>query len=234
VLVLAQSDLRLRSGVKVAAGVAAAVMAVPLVLGLLGPDYFLSRNLIPAWVPLATAIAGACALGRPRLLGAGLAAALISIFAIATVDIASTEDLQRPNWRALAHVIGAAPVPRAIVAAGGATVDPLRLYLPGVSWDQRSDRKVRVREIDVVGTFARLTLTTPIGARRTVGVALPALRAPAGTIPVGRVRFQSWIFARFALPAPRVVSVRELAALAFEFFHHTPSKVQVFTQGVRR
>ena len=57
-------ERRARRGAVVAAAIAAFVFIVPLALGLVGQDYFLSRNEIPAFVPVVTVIAAACAAPR--------------------------------------------------------------------------------------------------------------------------------------------------------------------------
>src|SRR5205807_99774 len=70
---------------------------------------------------------------------------------------------QRPDWRAVAHALGPTPVPRAVLAADGTTADPLKLYLPGVSWVQPQRRRVVVDEVDVVGATKRLALSQTSG-----------------------------------------------------------------------
>src|SRR5581483_3453110 len=171
-LVLA-GDSRTRRAAKFAGAVALAVIVVPLVLGLAGPDYFLARNLIPAWIPLAVVLAAACVVPRARIAGIGLATLSIAGFAFATFHIQDTAYLQRPQWREVASAIGDAPVPRAILAAGGATANPLKIYLPHVNWVQPHKRFVQIDEVIVVGTRGRLTLASQgpssTGARALTG-----------------------------------------------------------------
>ena len=119
-----------RRGAAVAGGIAAFVWVAPLVLGVLGHDYFLSRNVIPAVVPLAVVLGAACAAPRARAFGAALAVALIALFVYATIQVQTKSYLERPDWRAVAHALGPATVPRAVLAANGTTATPLKIYLP--------------------------------------------------------------------------------------------------------
>ena len=238
VLLVVGGDRRTRIGATVAGGIAACVWVAPLVLGLLGHDYFLSRNVIPAVVPLAVALGAACAAPRARALGAALAVALIAMFVYATVQVQTKPYLQRPNWQAVARALGPATVPRAILAANGTTATPLKIYLPHVSWVQPQSRRVPVAEIDVVGDIKRLAL-------RPIRIALPNQRPfwytpVASPVPrnvnvrgarlVDRFRVDNWIVARYVLYRERGMSVKQLLALAPRYFRRTPRDMLVFFQ----
>jgi 4-amino-4-deoxy-L-arabinose transferase-like glycosyltransferase len=236
-------DRRTRDAVRVGALVVAFVWVAPLALHYLGQDYFLSRNVMPAVVPLVVAIAAACAAPRARLLGGALAAALLAMFAFAAVRVQSHRYLERPNWEAVARALGSATVPRAIFAADGTTADPLKIYLPHAYWSMPVGRRFRIREIDVVGATKRLGLLT---ARPTegglvlkgalahpVGASVPRSIAPRGARLIARFRVQNWVLARFALRRPIRVSIEQLTALAPRFFRRAPRKLLVFFQSVR-
>jgi len=45
----------------------------------------------------------------------------------ATIQVQTKPYLQRPDWRAVAHALGPATVPRAILAANGQTAIPLMI-----------------------------------------------------------------------------------------------------------
>ena len=247
-------ERRARRGAAVAAAIAAFVFIVPLALGLVGQDYFLSRNEIPAFVPVVTVIAAACAAPRARVAGAALAVILLGIFCASAVEVQTHAYLGRPDWRNVARALGPALVPRAILAADGTTADPLKIYLPGVNWVQPHARRVLVSEIDIVGATKRLRLTdgsalsssppvssssllpggTGSASRRRRGVSLPRSVAPAGTRLIARFRVDNWVVARFALDRPQRVSVDSLTRRAPKFFRQTPAALLVFMQPAAR
>lgn len=110
--------------------VAAAALGIPLLLaiGPGGKDFVLSRNLLPALVPLLLVVAVALTAERVRRLGAVIAALLLA-YSLGFCVWASTDpDLQRPDWEAVADHLGEPDGPRATVTwvIGEA---PLRYYL---------------------------------------------------------------------------------------------------------
>ncbi len=110
-------DRRTRRAAAVAGSVAAFVFLAPLALGLAGEDYFLSRNLMPAFVPVVVLIAAACSAPRAREAGAILAVVLLGIFCFASFYVQTHRYLQRPDWRDVA---------RSLKARGAAARDPRR------------------------------------------------------------------------------------------------------------
>ena len=241
VLLVVGGDRRTRLGAAVAGGIAAFVWVAPLVLGVLGHDYFLSRNVIPAVVPLAVALGAVCAAPRARALGAALAVALIALFVYATIRVQTKPYLERPDWRAVAHALGPATVPRAVLAANGTTATPLKIYLAGVKWVQPQSQRILVREIDVVGARKQLPLR-PVRIVRDArwvwfnprGAPTPGLVSPTDARLVNRFVVQSWIIGRFVLDRPQRLSVKQLLALAPHYFHRTPDAMLVFFQPPER
>jgi uncharacterized membrane protein len=241
-LLVLGGDRRIRRGAAVAAVIGGAVWVLPLLAGVLGQDYFLSRNLIPAIVPLAVVLGAACAVPRLRLVGGLLALVLTATFAYATIQVQTHAYLQRPDWRSVARALGTTMVPRAILAANGTTADPLKIYLPHTSWVQPQSQKVWVNEIDVVGDRKQLPLRpvrivlpkqAPIWLAAR-GAPTPALVAPRGARLVDRFIVRNWVVGRFVLDRPRQMTVRQLIALAPEYFHRTPKALLVFFQGAQR
>jgi mannosyltransferase len=110
--------------------VAAATILLPLAVALLAPskDYVLARNLIPALVPLLVAVAIALTGERVRRLGLALGAVLVAYSLGFCIWASASQDLQRPDWEAIADRLGEPDSPRATVtwALGEAS---LRYYL---------------------------------------------------------------------------------------------------------
>lgn len=238
-------DRRIRDAVAVAGAVAAFVWIAPLALGVVNHahDYFLSRNVMPAVVPAAVAIAAACAAPRLRLIGGTLALALLAIFAIAAVRVQTRPWLQRPDWRGVAQALGPPTVPRGILAANGTTADPLKFYLAGAHWSEPPRRRWLIDEVDVVGATKRLSLIAERptdfrsvrGRRRgPVGSPIPAFKAPRGMRLIARFKFHNWVLARFALRRPLRVTVGQLSLLARRVFHRAPVKLLAFFQAAER
>jgi hypothetical protein len=238
-LVWLAGDRRTLEAAKVGGTIAAFVWLAPMVLGLFGPDYFLSRNVIPAVIPVAVVIAAACVVPRARLAGGALAVALLAMFIYAAERVQTRAYLQRPNWRDVAHTLGPAAVPRAVLAAGGTTADPLKIYLPQVHWVQPA-HGLTVQEIDIVGATKRLGLVrigpggrpmpTPPHARIRFGSPVPRHVSVRGATLITRFRVDNWIVARFLLDRPMHVTVRQLTSLAPRYFLRTPQALLVFYQ----
>ncbi|MEA2399249.1 MAG: mannosyltransferase, partial [Thermoleophilaceae bacterium] len=142
------SVARLGDGVVVAAKLGLAALALPALLGLVGVDYFNSRNVIPALVPLV--VLGAAGFVAARGRGTALAAAGLCTLSLGVVlTTASEPKYHSEDWRTAARALGSAVVPRAIVVTPGqAGRKPLEVYLPGARpvWQSIA----RVGEVDVV------------------------------------------------------------------------------------
>jgi 4-amino-4-deoxy-L-arabinose transferase-like glycosyltransferase len=242
-LAVGGGDRRTRDAVAVGAAIGGFVWIAPLALAYLGQDYFLSRNVMPAVVPLIVAVAAACAAPRARVAGGALAAALLGMFAFAAIDVQSHPYLERPNWRAVARALGPAKAPRGILASDGTTADPLKIYLPHVDWSEPRGRRIWIREIDVVGATKHLGLlsarTRPsvlveAGLSHPRGPSVPRAVAPRGTWLISRFRVDNWVLGRFGLRRPIRVGIDRLAALAPRFFQRTPRGLLAFLQQSAR
>ncbi len=241
-LLVLGGDRRIRRGAAVAAAIGGFVWLAPLALGVLSPahDYFISRNVIPAAVPVATVLAAACVVPRARVLGATLAVVLIAMFSYAAIQVQTRDYLQRPDWRNVAHALGPTAATRVIIAANGQTANPLKYYLPRVSWVQPQSRKVWIGEVDIVGArkqlpLRRMRITTGLGKLEPIwytpnGAPTPATVSPPGARLAARFQVDSWIIGRFVLARPMRVSIKQLIQLAPEFFYRTPYNMLVFFQ----
>ncbi|MBV9471684.1 MAG: glycosyltransferase family 39 protein [Solirubrobacterales bacterium] len=215
-LLLLAGDRKTRAGAKVGASIAACVFLAPLALGLLGQDYFLSRNVIPAFIPLTVVVAAACVAPRARIQGLAFATTLLVMFSVSAIIVQTSPALERPNWRGVARAIGPAGAARAIVIVGGNEASPLKLYLPHVSWVQPPRRELQIQEVDLVGAPKWLP---PIRRRAPDGTTLIGYRTTAGSA-----------INRYAFPHPIVATVGGLAKLAPGWFRRRPAAVLVFFQ----
>ena len=176
VLLLIGADARQLRGAALATALAGFVLIVPLLLAVAGRDYYIARNLMPAWVALAVVVGGACSAPRARGPGAVLAVLLIGSFVWAQIEIDSNPRYERPDLRGVAAALGRPAGVRAIVAYQGtfATL-PLALYLPRASAPGTRTPAPAVSEVDIVGNPAQAT-----PARLAAGVGLIARAAVAG------------------------------------------------------
>jgi 4-amino-4-deoxy-L-arabinose transferase-like glycosyltransferase len=184
VLVVFGADRRGRVAAAAAAAVVASMLLLPLVVALAGRDYYVARNLIGAWIPLAVLVAIACAAPRTLPAGAALAALLLGSFALAQARIQSDAQYERTDWKAAAAALGRPSGPRVIVADDGSfAVAPLSLYLAHSSPLPTNAPAVRVDELDVVGSSFQSV----------------AARLPAGTRLIGRRVVNQLLVTRFSL-----------------------------------
>jgi len=199
VLLLIGSDSNQLRGAGAAAALAAVVLLVPLVLALVGEDYYIPRALMPAWIPLAVVVAAACAAPRARYGGAVLAVILLASFVYAQVKVSDTPRYQRPDWRGVARALGTTAGTRAIVAYDGSlATDPLATYLPRVPWTQSSNGAVTVGEVDVVG-YRWQTLGRPL---------------PAGAGLISAKAVDDFVVDRFSIGRSRSLTRAQIAATA--------------------
>jgi mannosyltransferase len=129
-----------------ALGLGAAALAA--FAALIGRDYIVERNLLPALVPLAVAAGIGFAVDGARRLGLLLATALCAYWLAFDVHVARTPNLQRPDFRELTEQLGPPVRPRAILTWKLAA-DSIRFYLQGGSQRVYSG-DIQVREIDVI------------------------------------------------------------------------------------
>jgi mannosyltransferase len=150
-LVLWRGDARARAGFLTAAGLGLAVPALALAAALAGSDYVLDRNLLIALVPLAIAVSGGVSV-RAGMLPALVAIAVLgALFLRYDYKLATTDRLQRDDWRSVARELGPPQRGRLVVVAPGWQSVPLRVYLPGLRWAGHSHS---VAEVDIV-VFSR-------------------------------------------------------------------------------
>jgi uncharacterized membrane protein len=133
--------------------VGAVTVGVPLLLATasVSKDFVLARNLLPALVPLLLVVAVGLTVRRARRFGAVLAGLLVAYSLVLSVWVNFDEELQRPDWQAVAEHLGEPEAPRATVlwVLGEA---PLRYYLSTGAIQLKASEGYDwlVREIDFV------------------------------------------------------------------------------------
>jgi hypothetical protein len=134
--------------------VAAAAIAVPVVLAVLGEDFVNPRNLIGALVPLLllTAIGFGCrGAGRRGAVGGACACAL---FVGVLIAVNAGTQMQRPEWREAARALGPVGAGRVFVVPHNGD-DPLAYYLDA-HVARHLGRRVSARRIEVLSTNYRV------------------------------------------------------------------------------
>jgi mannosyltransferase len=194
---------RERRGAVLGLTVGVGVVLLAAGTAIVGKDYVVERNLLPALVPLAVAAAIGFAVGGARRIGLVCAALLCVYWLAYDVYVTRTPNLQRPDFRDLGRQLGPPRRPRAILTWKLAA-DPIRFYL-----DDGSRRAYRgvipVREIDVV--------SKPVVARKPVGL-------PPGFRPVERRRLERLTLIRYVSPRLRQVPFHVLRDARTGFGHN--------------
>ncbi len=151
-LVMWLGDERARRAALVAAGLALGGLLLNLALIAGGVDDLITRNLLALWPAAALAVAAGLGTPRATLVGVWITAALCIIGVGVAVAVHVNRDYQRPDWRAVARLLGARPVggagARLILIQHYRDRLPLSLYLRGLSF--LPGRGPAVGELDVV------------------------------------------------------------------------------------
>lgn len=147
-LLALRGEQREKRAAAVPLAVGALTVGVPLLLAVTAAskDFVLARNLLPALVPLLLLVAIGFTVRRARRLGAVLAAVLVAYSLVFAIYVNFDEELQRPDWQAVAEHLGEPEAPRATVlwALGEA---PLRYYL--------STGAIQVKPVEKYGWLVR-------------------------------------------------------------------------------
>jgi mannosyltransferase len=149
-LLATRSERFERRGALIAGGIAVGGLILNLLLVGAGIDDLLTRNVLALWVPAALALSGGFAASRARVAGALGAAALCLIGIIAAVGVARDRNLQRPDWRPVARLLGPRPPSgqRLILIQHYRDLLPLSLYVPDLKFLRGPG--ARVSEVDVI------------------------------------------------------------------------------------
>jgi mannosyltransferase len=157
------------------------VVLLAAAIALAGKDYIVERNLLPALIPLAAAVAIGFAASGARRVGLVLATVLCAYWLAFDIHVARTLNLQRPDFRDVIERLGPPTRPRAIVTWTLAA-DGVQFYLDHAS--RRKYRgKVPIREVYVIS--------------KAVVVGRPPNLPPAFH-PVERLRLKRLTLTRYA------------------------------------
>lgn len=204
VLLIIGADRDELRGASIAAALAAVVLLLPVGLALVGSDYVVPRNFMPAWIPIAVVLGATCVVSRARLAGLALLTLLLGASVWALIRVDQTVQYQKPDWRGVAAALGTSSRQRAIVVYPGAFgTAPLAIYLRGVAWTgsalndpQPSLAPVTVGEIDVVGNAGEAAPEKP-----PAGARLIATRNVSGYVVVRYLVSPAWHASRPAIAA---------------------------------
>jgi mannosyltransferase len=199
-LAFARGSGRERRGALIALSVGLGVVAIATAAALVGKDYIVERNLLPALVPIGTAAAIGFSASGARRVGPVLALVLCAYWLAFDLHITQTENLQRPDFRELTEKAGPPTRPRAIVTWVLAA-DGVQFYLEGKS-ERVYSGPHRVREVDVV--------SKPVAAGRPVPL-------PPSFRPVERLRLKRLTLIRYVSRRPREIWFHTLRDLPTGF-----------------
>jgi mannosyltransferase len=202
-----------RRGLQVAGLTLGAAVVVPVLLAALGADSVTVRYMIAGVIPCALlAAAGAARDGRSRV--AVVCVAAIGVLCV--VDIASSPEQQRPDFRGVAQRAGPPRDQRAIVASPGQPTGAFAVYWPGAR--------------SFLPGF-RATTDELVVSAVTLGVngrppPVRPLEVPAGFRLVERVQESDYTLLRYRSQRPRVIDRETLARLTLTPFGSTATYVQ--------
>jgi hypothetical protein len=157
-LLVLRADRAEQRGAAVAAVLGIGGLVINLLLIAVGIDDLISRNVIALWVPGAIVVAAGLGARRAGMVGVAAAIAMCATGMVAAFGVASERRFQRPDWHAVAHLLGAMPATgtgaRAILIQDYRDVLPLSLYLPGL-------RIVHGQQAHVVSEFDVVAISAP-------------------------------------------------------------------------
>jgi hypothetical protein len=212
-----RSDDAERRGALIAGTIAVSGMVLNLVLIAGGIDDLITRNVIALWVPAALVLAAGLGARRARAIGIVATLALCAIGIVAAVGVAVERKFQRPDWHAVAHLLGTEPGAgvgaRAILVQDHRNALPLSLYLPGLSFVPGSAAPA-VSELDVVAISApRVHLCWWGAACNLTGSRVQVSYPVPGFHEVWRRRELQFTVVHMVSAEPAVVSIAGVARI---------------------
>jgi uncharacterized membrane protein len=129
-LVAGRGSRRERRGAGLGLVLGLGVVGLTAVAALVGKDYVVERNLLPALLPLLTVVAIGFASAAGRRLGLPLAVAVCAYWLAFDIHVAQTPNLQRPDFRTVTEELGPPRNGRRAIVTWKLAADPVRYYLP--------------------------------------------------------------------------------------------------------
>lgn len=176
------------------------VVLLGLIAALIGKDYVMARNMLPALVPLAAVASIGFTASGARRIGLLCAALLCAYWLAFDVYVTQTPSLQRPEVGTISERIGLPRGPRAIVAwklAAG----PLQFYLKDGARQMVEGRPL-LEEVEVVSK------SLAAGERFDL---------PPAFHLAGRIRLQRFTLTRYVARRPSPIGLHILRALPTGF-----------------
>jgi hypothetical protein len=201
-----RTEGRERRAVLLGGIVGAAALGIALVLAVAGADYFLSRYLLAAFLPVTLAVAAGLGAHRSGRLGVAAAAALCALSVFVVVSVSARPELQRDDWRGIARALGPPAGSRAIVVSPINGSIPLGLYLHGLT--KLPPAGAQVSEIDAVAVAQRVA-----GQTRSAPPVPPAT-PPPGFREVARHQGPTYTVVRYRAAAPVAITPVMVAPVA--------------------
>jgi mannosyltransferase len=193
-LLLGRTTESERRALRLPGAIALGTVAFALLFSLVGIDYFLSRNLVVAWVPLAVVVAAGLAGRRAGFLGGSALAALVVVGVVIVISTAHKPKFGGEDWRGAAHALGAPGASRAVVLWLGVGAGAFELYRPEAT--PMPPVGATVSEVDVVSVGVG---HADIVTRRA------NLYPPDPFRQIGRVDSTYYMIIRFRSAEPRLV-----------------------------
>lgn len=144
-----------RRGGVLALAIGAAALGLAFAFAAAGLDFFLFRNLMPAWIALAIGVAAGLGARRAGRAGVAAAACLMAVWVAINVAVLADEAYHREDWRELARLMGEPRGPRAVFVIPAYAGAPLTYYGQFVQLPPQGG--LQTREIVVVGTYPAAT-----------------------------------------------------------------------------
>ncbi len=185
-----------------------------MLLAIVGVDYFDTRNVVIAWLPLALAVAAGLGARRAGRTGVVAAVALALLSASTVVFVATSESLQRDNWRGVAEALDKyhSASPRALVITPFTAPAPFAVYAP--EWKVMSPKGAMVQEIDLVA----LPLRRRTQARPGEPPRPEHHPPPTPAFHLVQTRFEeTYTLLRYTSPTPAHVTPAGLVSKHIEF-----------------
>ena len=153
--------------------VAGGFLALPYLASLVGSDYILERNLLPAWIPVTIVIAAGLCVPRLRWFGPAVVGAVCLAFAgVVLAGVPRNPERQRDDWEAVAKRIGPATEDRIVEVSPWWHARGLRIYMPGLDYTYdpwvedppaddppRTVRKVYTVELETFVPYGQIVTT---------------------------------------------------------------------------